>query len=138
VIALLAIAAAHAQDAAPVVETAGGTLGDYTGPVGLIVGVVYALDKAGLLKVGRKGDNGENAAVAALDARLKSAETTITRLGERVDHAETDRARHDERIAGLRSDLDAHRQQCATDRAADRAETAGRLDRLANAIDSRR
>jgi len=138
VIALLAIAAAHAQDAAPAVETAGGTLGDYTGPVGLIVGVVYALDKAGLLKVGRKSDEGEKAAIAALAERMKSAETTVSQLGRRADTAQTDRARYDERITALRSDFDAHRQQSAADRAADRAETAGRLDRLANTIDSRR
>ena len=138
-LALLAIAAAHAQDVAgsTSLPDTGTMLGGSAVAVVIIRELLAVIGKLADRQPEPKPDV-ENAAIAAIDARLKSAETTVSQLGRRADTAQTDRARHDERIAALRSDLDAHRQQTATERAADRAETAQRLDRIADAIDSRR
>jgi len=142
-------AVAHAQDAATVATgatgaveaVAPGTIGDYTGPVSIVVAVVYGLDKAGMLRIGRSDSapieaptHAQDASIAALDARVHTAETAITRLERRADTAQTERARHEERIGGLRGEFDGHVSECRTQRNADRTELADRLDRLADRL----
>lgn len=139
---LLLSTAAHAQDVAVAAEAmAPGTIGDYTGPVSIVVGVLFALDKANMLRLGRGQEPpppAENAQTAALDARLKSAENAVTDLQRRADESQVQRTQYDERIRALRREFDAHCTAAETARAADRAETAARLDRIADAIDTRR
>ena len=95
---LLLSTAAHAQDVAAAADAmATGTIGDYTGPVSIVVGVLFALDKAGMLRLGRGQEPpppAENAQTAALDARLKSAENAVTDLQRRADESQVQRTQY--------------------------------------------
>jgi len=118
-IAALAALAAHAQEAAhqvPVDVMPGGTLGDYTGPAGLVGILVLTLDRFGLLRGSPRNDTMSAAAEIS----------TIKRL-----------AILQERCEGMRRDIDATRDictaiqnECRTAIDQHRDATAQRLDRL--------
>lgn len=80
----------------------------------------------------------ENAAIAALDVRLKSVETAVKDLRQRADDAKVQRTEHKERIDSLRRDHDGHVAAVREARTADRNEVSDRFDRLADRLDPRR
>lgn len=140
-LSLLAAAVAMAQDVAttapPHVESMPhGTLGDYTGPVGGIMAVLLALDRFGLLRLGGKEKSGDGPELAALRVRIDAIDTALAQLSQKADSSATDRARMGARLEQLRADHDGLRKQLERGRAEDRREVAGRLDRIAETIET--
>lgn len=141
---LLAAAVAVAQDVAtttpPHVESMPhGTLGDYTGPVGGIMAVLLALDRFGLLRLGGgREKSAEGPELAALRVRIDAIDTALAQLAQKADSSATDRARMGARLEQLRADHDGLRKQLERGRAEDRREVAGRLDRIAETIETYR
>lgn len=118
-ISALAVLAAQAQDVASAVPPdamAGGTLGDYTGPAGLVGILVLTLDRFGLLRGSPRNDTMSSAAEISTIKRLATLQ---------------------ERCEGMRRDINATRDACTANHnecrtAIDqhRDATAQRLDRL--------
>jgi len=113
-----------------------GTLGDYTGPVSTLMATLLALDRFGVLRLGRRGESedGDTPRTAELRARVDHMSESMGHMKRQAEKSYRDRTEHAVLLQTMRADIQRLREDWGKARTEDRADIAARFAEITAAI----
>jgi hypothetical protein len=112
-----------------------GTLGDYTGPVSTLMATLLALDRFGVLRLGRRDETpAEAPQVAALGAKVEHMHESLGHVKRQAEKSYRDRTEHAVLLQTMRADIQRLREDWGKARTEDRADIAARFAEITAAI----